>query len=120
MGLRTGIDLTSIERIESVLEQFGERFHRKYFGNLESAYGDVSPRTYAGLWAVKEAAFKVAGGRCPATAVTVRYRSSGRPELHVDYDEASLEDSPIPRAADWDCSIAHDDGLAVAVAACTW
>lgn len=120
MGLRTGIDLTPLSRIESVLDRFGERFHHKYFGDLNEEYGDYPPETYAGLWAVKEATFKVMGRGYRWNAVTVQHRKSGRPELSVNYEAASLADTPIPRSAEWDCSISHDGDLAVAVAVCIW
>ncbi len=123
MPLRTGIDATSIDRIESVLERFEEKFQKRFFrehldesGNLP----ELPPRTYAGLWAAKEAVFKAIGRGYRWMGVEINYEPSGRPVVQIDYKKARLEETVIPREAEWDCSITHDGGLAIAFAACRW
>lgn len=122
MPIRTGIDITSVERIEATLDRFGRKFHEKYFAELrdDGTHPELPAETYAGLWATKEAVFKAIGLGFRWSGVSVRYEQSGRPVLDVDYEAARLERSPIPRDADWDCSIAHDAGKAIAVAVCYW
>lgn len=118
MPLRTGVDLTSLQRIETVLRRHGDRFPERFFPGLEE--DSLSTETYAGLWAVKEAAFKAIGRGYRWSGVRVDHEPSGRPFLEVDYEEARLAETPIPPEADWDCSISHDGGIAVAFAACYW
>lgn len=123
MPIRTGIDITAVDRIKATLETFGSRFHRKYFDEItddDGSYPELSAETYAGLWAAKEAAFKAIGLGYRWRGVTIQYESTGRPQLSVDYDEARMARSPIPPDADWDCSIAHDAGMAIAVVVCHW
>lgn len=118
MPLRTGVDLTSVERIEFVLERHGPRFLRRFFPEVEE--DSLGAETCAGLWAVKEAAFKVIGAGSRWSGVRVDHEPSGRPYLEVDYERARLSETTIPLEAEWDCSISHDGGMAVATAACLW
>lgn len=120
MSLRTGIDLTSIPRVESILNRYPERFHQKFFSEFDIENVDFPPETYAGLWAVKEAVFKVIGRGYRWKGVRVRYLPSGRPVVDVDYEDARLDETIISSSADWDCSITHDQDLAVAFAVCSW
>ena len=119
MGLRTGIDVASVERIEDVTRRFGNKFLDRFFSEVH-AEADPCSRTLAGLWAVKEAAFKAIGRGSRWNGVRVDHQPSGRPFLKVDYEKARLEDTVIPPDADWDCSISHDGGIAVAFVACYW
>lgn len=119
MTLRTGIDVTSVDRIESVLNRYEDKFKKRFFSEFNS-YTDFPAETYAGLWAVKEAVFKAIGHGFRWSGVVIDYERSGRPIVTVDYEEARLEETTIPPHADWDCSISHDGGLAIAFAACYW
>lgn len=119
MSLRTGIDVASVDRVESVIRRFGNKFRERFFAEVETD-AELPPRTYAGFWAVKEAAFKAIGRGYRWKGVRVDQEPSGRPFLEVDYEEARLGETPIPPEADWDCSISHDGGIAVAFAACYW
>lgn len=123
MPVRTGIDITAVDRIERILQRFGDRFHEKYFSEItgpDGAYPDLAAETYAGLWATKEAAFKAIGRGYRWSGIHVSYEASGRPRLSVDYEKARLEQSPVPARADWDCSIAHDAGVAIGIVVCYW
>lgn len=123
MSIRTGIDVTSIDRVNVTLDKFGKHFHRKYFSEItndDGSYPELSAETYAGLWAAKEATFKVIGLGYRWEGVMIQYEQSGRPVLTVDYEKARMEASPIPPEADWDCSISHDGGIAVSVTVCHW
>ncbi|CUH39215.1 Holo-[acyl-carrier-protein] synthase [Jannaschia seosinensis] len=68
MILGIGTDLANIERIEGVLERFGDRFRDRVFSEREKAVavrrakvvgGEAS--TYAKRWAAKEACSKALG-----------------------------------------------------------
>lgn len=119
MSLRTGIDLASVDRIESVIQRFGDKFLERFFPEIDPD-GELPARTYAGFWAVKEAAFKAIGSGYRWKGVRIDHEPSGRPVLEVDYELARLDETPIPSGASWDCSISHDGGMAVALAACHW
>lgn len=119
MSLRTGIDLASVDRVKAVIHRFGTKFTERFFPGVDPE-ADFSPQTYAGLWAVKEAAFKAIGRGSRWSGVRVDHEPSGRPLLQVDYEEARLGETVIPPEADWDCSISHDGGIAVGFAACHW
>ena len=57
-----GIDIIEIDRIESVLARFGDRFTSKIFTESECAYCDASAKPserYAARFAAKEAIAKV-------------------------------------------------------------
>jgi len=83
-----GMDLVELDRIEQVLERFGERFLDKIFSEAERAAlpcGNLVARVGA-RFAAKEAAVKALGtgfaqGIGPAD-VEVRSLPGGRPSLH--------------------------------------
>jgi len=123
LPLRTGVDVTSVDRIQSVLNRFEDKFKERFFEEVvEELDPDASlpPQTYAGLWAAKEAVFKAIGRGFRWQGVRIGYEASGRPYVTVDYDRARLDSTPIPGDAEWDISITHDRGIAIAFAACTW
>ena len=64
MILGVGTDLANIDRIEGVLERYGERFRNRVFTEIEQSKAerrkDVAG-TYAKRWAAKEACSKALG-----------------------------------------------------------
>ena len=64
MILGIGTDLANIERIQAVLDRFGDRFRNRVFTGVERAKSerrlDVAG-TYAKRWAAKEACSKALG-----------------------------------------------------------
>ncbi len=123
MPIRTGIDIASISRVQNLLDEYGSHFKQRFFSRYEEKYGNNkfnSAQTYAGMWAAKEAVFKVLGKGKRWNDIFIDHESSGRPRIRV---ATELLDRPyinIPLDADWDCSIAHDADLAVATATCFW
>src|ERR1700712_3339149 len=65
MIIGLGSDLCNIERIQSSLDRFGERFERRVFTDIERAKADRRPFTKAGTlakrFAAKEAFSKAVG-----------------------------------------------------------
>ena len=64
MILGIGIDVVKVERIKRALELYGEHFANRIFTGIEKEYCSVKgypAESYAGRFAVKEAAFKALG-----------------------------------------------------------
>jgi holo-[acyl-carrier protein] synthase len=59
--LAAGVDLIEIDRIESVIDRYGERFLGRVFTQSELAYCRGRPHQLAARFAAKEAASKVLG-----------------------------------------------------------
>ena len=90
MILGIGTDLANIERIQGVLDRFGDRFRKRVFTEVEQAKSerrlDVAG-TYAKRWAAKEACSKALGsGLRMGIAwkdMSVSNLRSGQPVMHV-------------------------------------
>ncbi len=90
MILGIGTDLANIERIQGVLDRFGDRFRNRVFTEVEQAKSerrlDVAG-TYAKRWAAKEACSKALGtGLRIGIAwkdMSVSNLRSGQPVMHV-------------------------------------
>ncbi|WP_065333422.1 holo-ACP synthase [Tritonibacter mobilis] len=90
MILGIGTDLANIERIQAVLDRFGDRFRNRVFTGVERAKSerrlDVAG-TYAKRWAAKEACSKALGtGLRMGIAwrdMSVSNLRSGQPVMHV-------------------------------------
>jgi len=88
--LGIGTDLANIERIQAVLDRFGDRFRNRVFTEVEQAKSerrlDVAG-TYAKRWAAKEACSKALGtGLRMGIAwkdMSVSNLRSGQPVMHV-------------------------------------
>lgn len=86
-----GSDLCSIERIQSSLDRFGERFERRVFTDIERARAARRPLTRAGTFAKRFAA-KEAFSKAVGTGfkrgvfmkdIGVVNKASGEPTLHL-------------------------------------
>jgi len=90
MILGIGTDLANIERIQGVLDRYGDRFRNRVFTDLEQAKAerrrDVAG-TYAKRWAAKEACSKALGtGLRMGIAwkdMAVSNLMSGQPQMHL-------------------------------------
>jgi holo-[acyl-carrier protein] synthase len=85
-----GIDAIEIERIEDVIERYGQRFLDRIFTKEEQFHSDVaSPvsraERYAALWASKEATMKAIGtGNTHGVSfhdIEILHEKSGRPYI---------------------------------------
>ncbi len=90
MILGIGTDLANIERIQGVLDRFGDRFRNRIFTDLEQARAERMPdpaAVYAKRWAAKEACSKALGtGLRMGIAwkdMSVRNLRTGQPVVEV-------------------------------------
>ncbi|MEM9755290.1 MAG: holo-ACP synthase [Pseudomonadota bacterium] len=90
MILGIGSDLANIERIQGVLDRFGDRFRNRVFTPTEQARAERMPKpaaVYAKRWAAKEACSKALGtGLRMGIAwidMSVTNLRTGQPVMHV-------------------------------------
>ncbi|GAB5434313.1 holo-ACP synthase [Tritonibacter mobilis] len=104
MILGIGTDLANIERIQGVLDRFGDRFRNRVFTDVEQAKSerrlDVAG-TYAKRWAAKEACSKALGtGLRMGIAwkdMSVSNLSTGQPVMQVTgWAKARLDEMTPP------------------------
>lgn len=123
MPIRCGVDVAEISRVKDIIDRYGDHFKQRFFSQYEQQYGDSkwnSPQTYAGMWAAKEAVFKVLGKGKRWNDIFIDHEPHGRPLIDVDASLLELPHIPIPKDAQWDCSITHDANTAIAFAVCQW
>lgn len=112
-----GVDVTSIERIQGMLERHGEKFLKRIFTEKERAYceafKDPLPH-FAARFAAKEAAYKALGGIGPIrwTQMEISNDDRGKPSL-LFHDEVKkiADEAGVIRTH---VTLAHDAGVAVA------
>ncbi|MDD5716758.1 MAG: holo-ACP synthase [Sulfuricurvum sp.] len=110
-----GIDLIKIDRMERLMERFGDRGLRKFLSDDEIVYIQT-PRNAAGFWAAKEACAKALGcgigSECGFHDIILSKNLKGAPQITL---------SPMVRErfriADMSVSITHDGDYAIAVVA---
>lgn len=114
-----GIDLTEIDRIESMLAEHPDRFIERCFTPREAADAGLGPRRsehLAARFAAKEAALKALGtgwARGIAwTDIEVVRTDSGKPELFVTGRAAEI--AAERGIARWHVSLTHTKDHAVA------
>ncbi len=90
MILGIGTDLTNIQRIQGILDRFGDRFKKRIFSECEQKKAESrrnEAETYAKRWAAKEACSKALGtGLRMGIAwrdMTVTNLKSGQPIMTV-------------------------------------
>ncbi|MBT9135477.1 MAG: Holo-(acyl-carrier-protein) synthase [Firmicutes bacterium] len=109
-----GIDITSVARIATLEQKYGQRFRARVLAEGEQA---VSAESLAGLWAAKEAVVKAMGtgysGFGPQ-CISITADSSGAPQVKLRGRASAMADERgISRFL---VSISHASGLAVACA----
>ena len=103
-----GVDITSIERIENILEARKERFLKRVFTGREAAYCMAMSRPavhLAGRFAAKEAVKKAAGAGRRWTDIEIINDSEGKPEVRLKNQGEGLIIH---------ISISHSDDYAIA------
>ncbi len=92
-----GIDVVEVERIESSMAEFGDRFASRVFTEAERAYCDSQKRPaihYAARFAAKEAVAKALGTGIGEDLswldMEIRRRESGEPEVFLSGDGAKF------------------------------
>ncbi len=122
MILGVGTDIVAIERIEKLVEEYGERFTAKVYTERElvNAEGKGPRRVQhlAGLFAAKEAVLKALGtGQSQGARlqdVELTPQDSGAPEVTLHGAVRDRFESDKGSAVH--VSISHDGGMAVALA----
>lgn len=101
-----GVDLVKIERIEKLLDKFGEKFLKRIFNEEEIVYitnKGMKVETVAGMYASKEAVSKAYG--------------TGIGE--IKFKDINIKHNPVPMAVikekTYCLSVSHDGEYAVAV-----
>ena len=114
LQISTGVDVIEIERIESALSRFGDRFLHRVFTEGEVAYCRGKAERLAGRFAGKEAVSKALG----VGIRVLRWRDieilpdrRGKPQVHLYGKAAAIaEKRGLTR---WDISITHSRSDAV-------
>jgi holo-[acyl-carrier protein] synthase len=116
MILRTGIDLVEIDRIQSGLERYKERFLKRIFTPDELlAVGDRI-ESLAGRFAAKEAVAKVLGtgiGMISWQDIEIKRGQAGEPILNLRGNARKVADQY--KLVKWSISISHTSHYAVAM-----
>ncbi|MEW5766317.1 MAG: holo-ACP synthase [bacterium] len=82
-----GVDLVEVERIESAVTKWGQRFLEKVFTPAELNYclSRARPAEHlAARFAGKEAVIKALGLRCPWKDIEIRRGNTGKPAVHLE------------------------------------
>jgi len=108
-----GIDITQIDRIETMIQKFGQKALNRFLTKEEQTLAKT-PQSYAGFWALKEATSKALGcgigKECGFFDIRIYKTPQGAPKIALKqkliekYNITSIE-----------CSITHDAGIAVGV-----
>jgi len=112
-----GVDIVSIERIERFVARFGDRGLARFLSDQERLIAKKTA-TIAGFWAAKEACAKALGsgigGEVGFMDIAITKSPKGAPLL-----ELSQRVKSSFGVQSCSLSIAHDNGMAVAVVAIT-
>jgi len=119
MGLKTGIDIIEIPRIQTALDRHGERFLRRVFTPAEIAECRGRAEALAVRFAAKEATSKALGtgiGPVSWREVETLHKHSGEPYL-VLHGQAEQVAKTMGLTT-WAVSLSHsrDNAIAVVVA----
>ncbi len=110
-----GIDLVKIERIEKLIDRYGEKALRRFLSSEEMLLVK-NARTAAGFWAAKEACAKALGcgigAECGFHDIVLSKSPKGAPLLTLSETVGTRFE-----ITDASVSITHDGGFAIAVAA---
>lgn len=123
MQVYLGTDVTTISRIERLLEEHPDRFRAFAFTADEQSYceGTAHPaQHYAARWAAKEAYIKAMDGfDSPPDLRSIEVESTPSPSLSLSSDGAQLLDAVTgneSRNAAIDVSLAHERNVDLAFA----
>ena len=115
--MKIGTDIILIQRIESSLEKFGDRFKTKFLNENEIVLANKT-ESIAGFWAAEEAIAKALGCGIGAELtfhdITITKNSKGAPSFILSKDAQKIH-----QVKDASLSISHDGGFAIAVVAIT-
>jgi len=113
--LRTGVDLIEIERLERVIERYGERFTQRVFTHQELAEAK-NIASLAGRFAAKEAVSKALGtgiGAVTWQEIEILRGPQREPVLRLQGAAAKLAQELDLR--EWSVSLSHTEDYAIAM-----
>lgn len=116
MGIRTGVDLVDVARLERMIADSSPGFLASAWTEAEQADSELRPELLAARWAAKEAAMKVLGvgiGVLSPIDIEVRVNEFGAPGL-------VLHGAARSRSEELDLkhlslSLTHESGFAIAL-----
>ncbi|MFP4324230.1 MAG: holo-ACP synthase [Anaerolineales bacterium] len=115
MGLRTGVDMIEVARIERAIARHGERFLKRFFTPAERAYCADHPRRLGARLAAKEAVAKALGtgiGDVRWVDIEIVNDARGRPGVVLHGEAVTL--ARRLGLSDWDISLSHTQDMALA------
>lgn len=115
--LETGIDIVEIDRIERIVDRYGETFLDRVFTEGELRQSRGKSQSLAARFAAKEATFKALGAQVGWRQVEVVRDGSGKPRL-VLHDRAREKAEQLGLRS-WALSLSHSGKYAVAVVVAT-
>ncbi len=112
MQIKVGTDIVNIERIESSIGKFGNKFLERFLKKSEIE-AVKSTESIAGYWAAKEAVSKALGcgigKELSFLDIEIKKSISGAPFFQLSSTKYAIKSSSL--------SISHDGGFAIAVVA---
>jgi holo-[acyl-carrier protein] synthase len=118
--LTTGVDLIEIERLESVIQRYGQQFLERIYTSQELADAGASLASLAARFAAKEAVAKALGcgiGRVGWKEIEVLRGPERQPILQL-HGEASKLANDLG-LGDWSISLSHSRTHAIAFVVAT-
>lgn len=106
-----GVDLVAVERIERMVETWGEKFLTRVYTEKELEYCLPKRRKYehlAGRFAAKESFIKAYGGKLLLSDIEVISLENGEPTLRLDSDSRKVQGRV-------NLSITHESSYALAM-----
>lgn len=120
--LTSGVDVVSIKRIESLIEDFPDQFLAYAFANSEQEYCNSQyypPEHFAARWAAKESIIKAYPTLDGADLqnIVIESTDSG-PKILLKNDAKGRLTSPpdVTAGVDWSISLSHSRQLDLAIA----
>ena len=114
--LRNGIDLVEVERLEGVIQRYGERFLNRVYTPRELMEVGHNPTSLAARFAAKEAVSKALGtgiGVVTWQEIEVLRGSEREPVLHLHGNAAALAQRLGLKT--WSLSLSHTHLHAIAM-----
>lgn len=113
--MKIGTDIIQIQRVESLLNRYGDKFKERFLSNEEIALAKRLETT-AGFWAAKEAIAKALGcgigKQLSFHDIIITKNDLGAPSFQLSKE--AQQHHPIKESS---LSISHDGGFAIAVVA---
>ncbi len=113
MFMKIGTDIIQINRIEKLLEKFGDKFKTKFLNDSEIELAQ-RVETIAGFWSAKEAISKAIGcgigSELSFHDIIISKNIKGAPNFRL-----SQATQKIHNIEESSLSISHDGGFAIAV-----